>query len=59
MMFSPVVVKKDGITKQTIMDESILPDKETLKIMKAAGYKFYQDGKLWKPEVSTKKTKQN
>ena len=58
-MFQPIVVKKDGIVKCTYMAESTLPDKETIKAMKAAGYKFYQDGKLWKPEVSTKKTKQN
>lgn len=53
-MFSPVVVKKDGIIKCTYMAESTLPDKETFKSMKDAGYKFYQDGKLWKPEVEKK-----
>lgn len=55
----PIVIKKDGIVKQTIMDESLLPDKDIIKVMKAAGYKFYQDGKLYKPEVVKKKTAQN
>ena len=58
-MFEPVVAKRNGVTIHTFMAESVLPDKETIKAMKAAGYKFYQGGKLWKPEVSTKKTKQN
>ena len=58
-MFSAVVVKKDGVVKCTYMAESTLPDKEVIKVMKAAGYKFYQDGKLWKPEERKKKTKQN
>ena len=55
----PIVIKKDGIVKQTIMDESLLPDKDIIKSMKAAGYKFYQDGKLYKPEVVKKRTAQN
>ena len=58
-MFKPIVIKKDGVAKQTIMAESVLPDKETIKAMRAAGYKFYQDGKLWQPESNKKKTKQN
>lgn len=55
----PIVIKKDGIVKQTIMDESLLPDKDIIKSMKAAGYKFYQDGKLYKPETNKYKTTQN
>ena len=31
------------------LDESCLPDVETIKDMKAAGYRFYQDGKMYKP----------
>ena len=58
-MFSPIFVKKDNIVKCTYMDESVLPDKETLKAMRAAGYKFYQDGKLWKPEERKKQAKQD
>ena len=55
----PIVIKKDGVTKQTLMDESLLPDKSVIKKMKAAGYKFYQDGKIYNPEGSKKKTTQN
>ena len=58
-MFSPVVAKRGNVTIHTFMAESVLPDKETIKAMKAAGYKFYQDGKLWKPEVTKKQTAQN
>ena len=55
----PIEVRKDGVVKQTLMDESLLPEKSIIKKMQAAGYKFYQDGKLYKPEVNKKKTVQN
>lgn len=55
----PIVIKKDGVVKQTLMDESLLPEKSVIKKMQAAGYKFYQDGKLYKPEVVKRKTVQN
>jgi hypothetical protein len=55
----PVEVRKDGIVKCVYMDESVMPDNDTIKHMKAAGYKFYQDGKLYKPEANKNKTAQN
>ena len=45
-----IEARKDGITYCSYATEACLPDKETMKDMKAAGYKFYQDGKLYKPE---------
>ena len=45
-----VEAKRDGITYCVYTDESCLPDKETIKIMKSAGYKFYQNGKVYKFE---------
>ena len=54
-----IEVKKDGVVKCVYMDESLLPDKDVIKSMKSAGYKFYKDGKLYKPEGSKKKTVQN
>ena len=51
--------RKDGVAYCVYATEACLPDKETMKNMKAAGYKFYQDGKLYKPEVDKKKTIQN
>lgn len=47
----PIEVKKDGIIYCVYMDESCLPDKDTIKSMKAAGYKLYQEGRLYKPEI--------
>ena len=55
----PIEVRKDGIVKCVYMDESLLPDKDVIKNMKAAGYKLYQDGKLYKPEERKSKTVQN
>lgn len=46
-----IEVRKDGVIYCTYADESALPDKDTIKIMKAAGYKLYQDGKLYKQET--------
>ena len=56
---SAIVVKKDGKIMCTYYNEASLPDKDIIKQMKAAGYKLYQDGKLYKPEVTKKKTAQN
>ena len=47
-------VRKDGQLMCTYKGESTFPDKETIKCLKAAGYKLYQDGKLYKPETSKK-----
>ena len=47
---TPIEAKKDGIVYCVYADVSALPDKDTMKSMKAAGYKFYQNGKIYKPE---------
>lgn len=41
-------VKKDGVVKFSTTDESCVPDKETRKQMREAGYKLYKDGKVFK-----------
>ena len=47
---SKIECKKDDVVYCVYSDESMLPDKETIKIMKSAGYKLYKDGRLYKPE---------
>lgn len=47
---SEIEVRKNGVVYCVYADESCLPDKNTMKSMKAAGYKFYQDGKIYKSE---------
>lgn len=49
-MLHEIKAIQNGKVKCIYVDESCLPDKETIKIMKAAGYKLYQDGKLYKPD---------
>lgn len=41
-------VEKDGVVKMHTEDKSCIPDKETLQVMKKAGYKFKMDGKAYK-----------
>lgn len=43
-----IEVRKDGVVYCVYADESMLPDEDTIKSMRAAGYKLYQDGKLYK-----------
>ena len=50
MSNAPIEARKDGIVYCVYSDVSTLPDKEMMKHMKAAGYKFYQDGKIYKSE---------
>ena len=45
-----IEARKNGVVYCVYSDESVLPDKNTMKSMKMAGYKFYQNGKLYKPE---------
>ena len=45
-----IEIRKDGITVCVCADESCLYTTDVMRSMKAAGYKFYQDGKLWKPQ---------
>lgn len=49
-MMSPIEVRKDGIVMCTCADESCLYPIEVMRDMRAHGYKFYQDGKIYKPE---------
>ena len=46
----PIEAKKDGVVYCVYSDASALPDKEVMKQMKTAGYKFYQNGKIYKSE---------
>lgn len=50
-IMSQFEVRKDGVVYCVYADESCLPDKDIIKNMKSAGYKLYQDGKLYKPET--------
>ena len=50
ILLHEIEVRKNGVTYCVYADESVLPDKEAMKNIRAAGYKFYQDGKLYKPE---------
>lgn len=45
-----IEAKRDGITYCVYADESCLPDREIIKNMKAVGYKFYKNGKVYKFE---------
>ena len=39
-------IRKDGVTYARWDDPVCTPDRETLRTMKAAGYRLYVDGKL-------------
>jgi len=45
-----IEVRRNGVVYCVYADKSLLPDKDEMKCMKAAGYKFYQNGKIYKPE---------
>ena len=47
-------VRKDGVVFCTYIGKEQFPDNETMKQIKAGGYKFYMDGKIYKPEKKTK-----
>jgi hypothetical protein len=51
---SPIEVRRDGEVICVCADESCLYPKEIMKDMKDYGYKFYQDGKIYKPERNEK-----
>ena len=50
MILNEIEVRKDGVVCCIYANETLLPDKKIIKNMKLAGYKFYQNGKLYKPE---------
>ena len=45
-----IEVRRDGEVICVFKDESCLYAPDVIKDMKANGYKFYQDGKIYKPE---------
>lgn len=47
---SPIEVRRDGVVICVCKDATCLYSAETMKDMKSNGYKFYQDGKIYKPE---------
>ena len=54
-MGSPIEIRKDGEVICVCKDETCLYPIEILKDMKANGYKFYQDGKIYKFESKQEK----
>ena len=48
---SQIEVRRDGEVICVCTDDSCLYPSEVMKDMKANGYKFYQDGKIYKPET--------
>ena len=53
-MSSPIEVRKDGVVICECANENCLYPPEIMKQMKECGYKFYQDGKIYKPEKKSK-----
>lgn len=45
-----IEIRKDGEVVCVCKDKSCLYPPEIMKSMKASGYKFYQNGKIYKPE---------
>ena len=45
-----IEIRRDGEIICVCKDESCLYEQEIIKEMKANGYKFYQNGKIYKPE---------
>ena len=50
-----IEARRDGVVYCVYSDESVLPDEKDMKHMKAAGYKFYQNGKLYPPKKEKQK----
>ena len=46
---SSIEIRRDGVVLCVCKDESCLYAPEVMKNMKENGYKFYQDGKIYKP----------
>lgn len=51
---SPIEVRRDGEVICVLADETCLYPPEIMKDMRDYGYKFYQDGKIYKPEKKQK-----
>lgn len=51
---SVIEIRRNGVVVCVCANESCLYPDEIIKDMKANGYKFYQNGKVYKPERSGK-----
>ena len=49
-MGSPIEIRRDGVVICVCKDESCLYPMDIIKDMKAYGYKFYQNGKVYRPQ---------
>lgn len=47
---NPIEIRRDGEVICVCKDEKCFYPKEIIKDMMENGYKFYQDGKIYKPE---------
>ena len=54
-MSGPIEVRRDGVVICECANEDCLYPPEIMKDMKANGYKFYQNGKIYKPEKKESK----
>lgn len=50
MMTKELEIRKNGVTLCVCVGEECFPDAKTMKSMTEVGYKFYMDGKIYKPE---------
>lgn len=53
-MNGSIEIRRDGVVVCVCEDESCLYPLEIMKDMKACGYKFYQNGKIYKSERNGK-----
>ena len=54
-MTGPIEIRKDGVVVAECANERCLYPTDVMKDMMAHGYKFYQDGKIYKPEKKKQK----
>lgn len=54
-----IEIRRDGVVVCVCADESCLYESTVIKGMKAAGYKFYQNGKIYKSERSENNESKN
>ena len=55
MSTNEIEIRKDGVVVCVCANEDCLYDLDTIKDMKDNGYKFYQNGKIYKPEKKQSK----
>ena len=54
-MGGPIEIRKDGVVVCECANENCLYPYEIMKDMMKYGYKFYQNGKIYKPEKKKEK----